>query len=456
MQETKDFPETLEQWRGHWEGILDKGGNPFLCPGADDTKRRLVWTSKKEETEPYVLLSENESLEKALQVNAKRVSLPNAVVDSNHAEFSNLLPNKTYFYRCITNQRKSDIYSFSTKEKTDSFSCIYVADVHVGSSNENPNILIETGFCLHKVLLEALNRRPNISMILSGGDQASAGKSEEYRGFSASPILSKIPVNCIIGNHDKKDFVYPYFFNNPNYEIDGSHSFMGSDHWFTHNNALFVCIDSNNPCINDHIKTFKAAFSENPDCKWKIVMIHHDLFGGHNKNRKRENDLLAMLFVPLIDKYGIDLVTGGHNHFYNRSHVLYNRKNSERTDGVSEIINPKGTIFLASGSVNSPRRGKKHYTKGQYCAVDHISENDRIYNIFDFNGDKLTMNSYIFNQKEPFEKLTIVKHGNDGGHKKSGLPFYYTLCRPITLLYGIINNKIEVKRLNKKGIFNKR
>lgn len=456
MTEIRKNPETSEQWRGYWEGILDKGGNPFLCPGADDTKRRLVWTSGKNETEPFVLFSESPSLDDAKRIKARRVLLPNSVVDANHAEFSELLPNRTYYYRCVTNETQSDIYSFSTKEKSDVFSCIYVADVHVGSSNDNPDVLIETSFRLHKVFLEALSHRPSISMILSGGDQASSGKSEEYRGFAASPVLSKIPVNCIIGNHDKKNFVYTYFFNNPNYKIDGSHSFMGSNHWFTHNNVLFVCIDSNNPCLNNHIKTFRAAFAENPNCKWKIVMIHHDLYGGHNKNRTRENNLLARLLVPLIDKYGIDLVTGGHNHYYSRSHILYNRKVSQNTDGLKEIVNPKGTVFLASGSVNSPRRGKERYTKGEECAIDHISETDRIYNILDFQGDRLTINSYVFNQKEPFEKFSIIKKGNDGAHKKSRFPFYYILWRPITLFYGIINNKIEIKRLNKKGIFNEK
>ncbi|HOD03285.1 MAG TPA: metallophosphoesterase family protein, partial [Clostridiales bacterium] len=281
MTEIKDFPETLEQWRGHWEGILDKGGNPFLCPGADDTKRNIVWTSRKDETEPFVLLSENSSLDDAKRIKARRIQLPNSVVDTNHAELCGLLPNKTYYYRCVTNQKHSEIYSFNTKGESDIFSCIYISDVHVGSSKDNPEVLTETGFRLHKVFLEALSHRPDISMILSGGDQASSGKADEYRAFSASPVLSEIPINCIVGNHDKKNFVYTYFFNNPNYKIDGSHSFIGSDHWFTHNNALFLCIDSNNSCLGDHIKTFETAFSENPGCKWKILMIHHDLYGGH-------------------------------------------------------------------------------------------------------------------------------------------------------------------------------
>lgn len=455
MTEINENLKTIEQWREYFEDILLSGGNPFLCPGADDTKRNIVWTSSKDETEPFILLSESSSLDDAKSIKARRVPLPNSNVDANHAEIGEILPNKTYYYRYATNKTQSDVYSFSTKEKSDTFSCVYVSDVHVGSSNDNSDVLIETSFRLHNVFLEAFDKRENISMILSGGDQASSGKSEEYRGFVASPIISKIPINCIVGNHDKKNFVYTYFFNNPNYKIDGSHSFIGSDHWFTHNNALFVCIDSNNPCLNDHIKTFRSAFSENPDCKWKIVMIHHDLYGGHNRNRERENNLLARGLVPLIDKYGIDLVTGGHSHYYSRSHVLYKRKVSQNTDGLKEIENPKGTVFLASGSVNSPRRRKKGYTKGEKCAVDHISEIDSIYNILDFNEDRLTINSYILTQNEPFEVFSIIKDGNDGAHKNPQLPFYYSLYRIITLIYGVINNKIEVKRLNKKGIFRK-
>lgn len=453
MAEIKAFPATIEQWQKHWGDILDKGGNPFLCPGADDTRRNIVWTSGKDETEPVVLLSENASLDEAKHIKARRVLLPNSVVDANHAELCGLLPNKTYYYRCVTKRTQSDIYSFSTKEKSDTFSCIYVSDVHVGSSEENPEVLTETGFRLHKVFLEALNHRPDISIILSGGDQASSGKSEEYRGFSASPVLSEIPINCIVGNHDKKNFVYTYFFNNPNYKADGSHSFIGSDHWFTHNNALFICIDSNNSCLGDHIKTFEAAFSENSDCKWKILMIHHDLYGGHNKNRQRENKILAKLLVPLIDKYGIDLVTGGHSHYYSRSHVMLGRKIIENTDGKSETVHPKGTLFLASGSVNCPRNTKEGYLPGPECAADHISKSDRIYNILDFKGDSLTIRSYALGVEEPFETFTIVKHGNDGAHQKPDFPLCYGSYRLITHIYAVINNRIEIRRLHKKGIY---
>ena len=73
---------------------------------------------------------------------------------------------------------------------------------------------------------------------------------------------------------------------------------------------------------------------------WKIVYFHHPPFaGGPN-----ENDPLATLarncLVPIIERYGVQLVLNGHEHSYQRTFPL---------TGQQIVTKGNGTVYVTSG-----------------------------------------------------------------------------------------------------------
>ena len=53
-------------------------------------------------------------------------------------------------------------------------------------------------------------------------------------------------------------------------------------------NGTQIVMDSNSGNAMAHADFVKRAIKANPDVKWKIMMFHHDLFGGHIESRESE------------------------------------------------------------------------------------------------------------------------------------------------------------------------
>lgn len=197
-------------------------------------------------------------------------------------------------------------------------------------------------------------------------------------------------------------------------------------------------IDSTNSSAVDHYNFVEQAVAANPEIKWRIAVFHHDLYGGHNPGRESENKLLRLLLTPIFDKFAVDLVLMGHSHVFSRSHVLYGNKISQYLDGKKSIRDAMGTIYLTSASASNPREAEQQGS--EFVAVDHASSTDKIYNILNFRGDNLTIESYIVGQEQAFEVFTLEKTGLTGGHPDDSVPFWYPIVQWLGTVYNKINN----------------
>lgn len=137
--------------------------------------------------------------------------------------------------------------------------------------------------------------------------------------------------------------------NQANYSFD-----WGSAHW--------LVLDANGYMnwseqeLRDWVEADLAASKANPNCVWRFVNLHQPPFTSQPKH-KLEKEIRKL--CDLFQKYGVNVVFGGHSHWYERSFPL--RYDATRQDGDGNIgldLNfdgqtrrvPKGVIYIVSGA----------------------------------------------------------------------------------------------------------
>ncbi len=398
-------------WERLWEQEYENG--IILFPGADNSEINVSWYCDTENT-PKVLVSEGLFLKNnAKEFTGNSIKTYNGDY-SNKITITGLEPGKTYTYKCISSDFESNAYTFTTDANENEFSAIYMTDIHITEETDGATRLFETSKKFNSILSEAVVKH-NPSLLLSAGDQASSGLESEYKGIASALALKSIPVATAIGNHDRKGVDYKTFTNLPNgNEKAKVSSYIGEDYWFVKGDVLFLVMDSNNGSGTDHRKFVKNAIKANPDAKWKIMMAHHDMYSGRIPHRESENQLIRMLWSPIADEFGIDLVLLGHSHYYTVSNVLYNNK--AVADYEAEMKDVEGTIYMVSGSINNPRNDDEIGLNEDWIGCTNIPNEKAIYNVLDFTENTVTVSSYYQGEKDAFNTYSLTKTSKDGGH----------------------------------------
>ena len=443
------FAADNAQWDAIWESDDTKSGL-MMFVGSDETERNFTWYTETENT-PVVSVSKNALLIDAdeFKGTTEKASDGDFV---NHVTVTGLEYSTTYYYKATSGDYESAVYSFTTAA-ADEFKAVYMTDIHISdNSEENPDSLYNTSLGLNNALEDALAREEDIDLLISAGDQASDGLEAEYKAFTASPLLKTMSVATTIGNHDRKGVEYKTFTNLPNeYEEAKVSSYIGDNYWYVKGDVLFLMVDTNNASGEDHAAFVAKAVSANPDVKWKVLVAHHDLYSGRIPHRESENRLIRLMWAPIVDEYGIDLVLLGHSHFYTVSNVLYNNKTVAPL--ASEMIDPAGTIYMVSCSINRPREEDELGLNEKLIGFDYLTL-EPTYNILTCNEDSITVESYEVGADEAFNSFTITKTTKDGGHEYkefSIVTMFNNLVRKFGTIYAIFNNIGRYSDLKEDG-----
>ena len=443
------FAADNAQWDAIWESDDTKAGL-MMFVGSDETERNFTWYTETENT-PVVSVSKNALLIDAdeFKGTTEKASDGDFV---NHVTVTGLEYSTTYYYKATSGDYESAVYSFTTAA-ADEFKAVYMTDIHISdNSEENPDSLYNTSLGLNNALEDALAREEDIDLLISAGDQASDGLEAEYKAFTASPLLKTMSVATTIGNHDRKGVEYKTFANLPNeYEEAKVSSYIGDNYWYVKGDVLFLMVDTNNASGEDHAAFVEKAVKANPDVKWKVLVAHHDLYSGRIPHRECENRLIRLMWAPIVDEYGIDLVLLGHSHFYTVSNVLYNSKTVAPL--ASEMIDPAGSIYMVSCSINRPREEDELGLNEKLIGFDYLTL-EPTYNILTCNEDSITVESYEVGADEAFNSFTITKTTKYGGHEYkefSIVTMFNNLVRKFGTIYAIFNNIGRYSDLKEDG-----
>ncbi len=266
------------------------------------------------------------------------------------AQLAGLLPGVEYNYQVGSAEKTiwSATESFTTEAlNQDSFSFVWFGDTHC---------FPDSGKLVH--LAEKNNKDAAFYSI--AGDIVSTGlhRDEWDKLFAyAGNTFSKKPLMPVLGNHDRQDGLgaqlYYDLFSLPEngpakVEKEASYSFK-------YGNALFVMIDATSE-VNDHTQWIEETLAGS-DATWKFVMFH---FPPYNFEDPYQD--IQQKWIPLFDKHHVDMVMGGHIHYYMRSKPMFDGK-------VMEDFS-KGTVYAISISIP----GKNNLMTPEPYAVRQYAE----------------------------------------------------------------------------------
>ena len=372
------FAMTQTEWDAYLSSEADADDGIIIQPGADGTQKNFSWYAPAETEQVAVLLSTSPDLAGAKAFPGKTIRTYQGDKAAK-VTVTDLRPGVTYYYACQTDGVNSDVYSFSTAA-ADRFSALYVTDIHV-SETEDPAELSRTALKFNEVVTQA-QTKADLSYILSAGDQASS--------------------------HDRKGVDYKYFKNLPNESVKFVSDYQTGDYWFVQNDVLFLFLDSNSGSGADHRAAMKAAVRSHPNARWRVAVMHHDLYSSAIPHRESETKLMRLLWSPLFDEFNIDLALLGHSHYYSVTNVLYNGKGTMAVENGGTVTNAPGTVYMVSTSLTRPRGEEPAFSdKVAFGLTDDLTRT--LYNIVDFSQNAITVRTYDFGTGELFASYTLEK-----------------------------------------------
>ena len=170
------------------------------------------------------------------------------------------------------------------------------------------------------------------------------------------------------------------------FRIPGKHDYYS----YRYGNAAFIVIDSEDlwssstqvRFLEDQLK--KASLQKGP----LIVMMHRPLFS--SGARAEEGKILQKTLRPLFEKYKVDLVLSGMEHFYERSKPI------------------GGVTYVSTGGGGAPLYSPR-LIKSKWSAISYSSYH---FLLIEVDGDKFVLKA-LNQELEVFDILTINsrKHG---------------------------------------------
>ncbi|WP_010235953.1 purple acid phosphatase family protein [Clostridium arbusti] len=457
-----------DKWVKTWDTIKNNPTEMSLTPGKNATELNFAWYSKDSEGNPKLKIGKKQDMSEAKEIAVTTKDIATNAYKSNKATATGLAENTTYYYSYQINGAWSAATPYKT-QSTKSFSFLYIGDPQIGSSSGNnatgtsssqgqDAAVRNDSFNWNNTINTALKVHPNVSFMLSVGDQiqtTSAKNNEqdiEYAGYLSPNALKSLPVATAIGNHDSKNSNYTYHFNNPNASTLGATE-AGGDYYYSYGNTLFITLNTNNKNIAEHKELIEKAISENKDAKWRVVTIHHDIYGSGEHSNEPDVVNLRYNLIPIFEENHIDAVLTGHDHTYSRSLILkggakdeskmitgddFDEEFSSSLEGKEttqkykdyltsiedskavqdvtlqngSVVDPKGILYMTANSAS----GSKYYDlvqhKQSYIA-NRWQEDVPTYSTIDVDEVSFTINTYRTDNGEKIDNTFSITKSLD-------------------------------------------
>lgn len=236
-----------------------------------------------------------------------------------------------------------------------------------------------------QLLAQAHQARPDAAFYLMAGDLVNRGAERwDWDSFFeySKEVFNRRTLVPVIGNHECQGGhprlyldLFTLATNGPA-KVEPERAYA-----FEYSNAKFIVLDSNLPpesqaeWLEEQLASTKAT--------WKFVSYHHPVYAS---TPKRDNAKLRNAWMPLFDKYHVDLALQGHDHAYLRTYPMRGEQRvATARDGTIYIISVSGTKHYAQAAHDYTEVG---FTKvSTYQVLDiQIQGNRLVYRAHDMEG----------------------------------------------------------------------
>jgi 3',5'-cyclic AMP phosphodiesterase CpdA len=320
----------------------------------------------------------------------------NSTVSMGHKViFDNLQSETKYAYRVGDGENWSEWFQFRTSSAEDKpFSFLYFGDLQ----NDIKSLCSRT-------LRQAYTHFPEAGFMLFAGDLVSRSNEEYWREFfyAGGWIFGMMPSVATPGNHEyDKPEDQPRTFSKHWNQIytapanSPSEEYYNRNYYLDYQGVRFVSFDS--PGLGENredsalvISWLDKTLAENPN-RWTVFFTHYPVY---SCSQGRNNEKYRNAIMPLLEKYGVDLVLAGHDHTYCRG------------------FNPEGETNQA---VNKPLyvvsvAGPKMYGLNTSFWSDRMGSLTQLYQHVSVSGEKLEFKAYTV-AGELYDHFIISKSQN--------------------------------------------
>ena len=434
-----------EEWSSLYNNSINDNTLPTLNVGADETQVSLCWHSDSDKAVAEVRVSNDESLDSFTTFKGDITPSDNDKQSVCRVTVTGLKENTVYYYQWHTGDGFSKAYKYVTKSFGD-HKAMVVGDIQIteirddGDSTDQSRV----GHYWNNFLAEAINKNPDISYMITPGDNTSTGNTdEEWQTFLMPEALRSLPVALAIGNHDKKGMKYNYFANMPNEDYGRFFSGLDRDFWFRYGDVLYLCFDSTSGNAPDHMRFAKNAIKQNQDAKWRIGLVHHGIYGSGDAIGDTETEiLLTNIFAPIFQIYDFDLVVTGHTHSQGRSHFMHSGKIRTEAPSGGRFVNPEGIVYLNSNVVCDVYDDD---FDAEHLAYKLVEDEVTTYSTLEFKGDELILETRRWDNHELLDSITIEKtvEHNDNTVAKFFRKLSYKPIEIVGFIYTFVDNLVR-------------
>lgn len=325
-------------------------------------------------------------------------------VQIHHAAFSNLVPNTDYVYAAVHDGTHPEMGAFRTAPSgRASFTFTSYGDQGTptlgklsGSSYVNDNL----GSPAAGDVTAGIERIAPLFHLVNGDLCYANLATDRVRTWSDwfennSRSARYRPWMPAAGNHENElgngpigYGAYQTYFTVPDSGADAE--FRGLWYAFTAGAVRFISLNNDDVAYQDGggsyvhgysggaqqrwLEAELAASRADPDIDWIVVCMHQvvvstvDMFNGADRG-------IRETWVPLFDRYGVDLVVCGHEHHYERSHPIRGQQPNDtltpipagtRTDVVDTT---QGTVHMVIGGGGTSAPSNKLFFTPARCRV---------------------------------------------------------------------------------------
>lgn len=369
--------------------------------GDAKTTQTITWKTGSDVTRNYVQYAEKSSVESFPGVNTSvegqaklyKTTYVSANVNVFTATLTGLKPGTAYVYRVGDGTNWSDTATFTTEAAAAApFKFLIFGDSQSGRQEEtdyrNWGETVNTAY----------QANPGVKFMVNNGDVVEKGSYEHWhKWFEGSEgVVENIPEMPVTGNHEyystygvnEQAENFKMQFNLPQ---NGPDRLKGLVYSYDYGDVHFTVLNSQNTEANTDqsvkmgdILAEQAAWLDNDlkstNKKWKIVFYHKASYYSRS-SRDVDAEVVKKAFQPIIDKYHVDLVFGGHDHTITRSYPINNNNFVDNTS--------KGTVYYITG-----RSGNKNYNdpfKQVWDAYYKNDTDDTNYLLVSVDGENLTV-----------------------------------------------------------------